>query len=397
MRKSLFTIITGTLLIFGCDVISTDISISYPFDKDKPEEYAISIDDAMTNLDNAITSQTETLVNLKVDKSMYPEGANVTVNTTLSLDNILLFLGGKDATVGISVTVTHSSLPQPLTETQNITFSICDFVKYKTQGVSTTFDFAGVHMEIMNLDTYCPNKVGTAPYLFITHRTTPKPIALSENKQLKSYKSYLNKIQSATLDDLKLTITEPLAGITFGEDTGDGSTNLSMSASLFAQPVDCETNADGSYKQDANGDPICTGIDFSEERNPADFYVDIPKWTATTTYAIDALVEYEGNVYRSLLAGNNNNKPGETPTAWESDVHPYWIGDFANSALTEGGVLKLVYTYDGKSILQKSIKNLDFQIGIKSWYKIKPGSTRPSGILKASVSATFFFSVVPLR
>lgn len=360
MRNLSVAALVGMFFFFGCDVINLDISVSYPFNKDKPEEYTISIDEAMTMLNDAIMAQTETLVGLKVDTSGFPAGSEITVNTTLSLDDLLAFLGGVDATVKISVTATHASLPQPVTETQNLVFSICDFVKYKKQGVSTTFDFADVHMEIMNLETYCPGKTGEQPYLFVTHRTIPKPIALSENKELKSYKSLLSKIRSATLDDLKLTITEKPAGLSFGNDTGQtATTQLSMSAALFTQPVECETNTDGSYKKDANGDPICSGIDFTEERNPADFYAGV----------------------KDPVTG----------------IDPYWIGEFGNNNIDEGDSLKLTYTYDGMSILQDAIKNLDFQIGIKSWYKIKPGPTRPSGTFKASVSATFFFSVEPLR
>ncbi|HOW52344.1 MAG TPA: hypothetical protein PLV42_09920 [bacterium] len=351
MRKSLFAVLIGMLLSLGCDVISTDISVSYPFDENKPEEYAISIDEAMNNLNTAVTAQTRTLVGLKVDTSAFPAGADITVNTTLSLDNLIAFLGGQDSVVKISVTATHASLPQPVIEEQSITFSICDFVTFKSQGVSTEFSFADVHMEILGLDTYCPAKTGAVPYIFITHRNVPKPIALSENKQMKEYKSLLNKIRSATLDQLKLTITQPLNGVTFGEDAASGDSKISMSAALFAQPVkDCTGTEDAM---------TCTGVDFTEEQKPADFY-----------------------------AGLKDPFTG---------IDPYWIGNFGNSQLTAGGVLDLVYTYDGKNILQEAIKNLDFQIGIKSWYKITPGSTKPSGVLKATVSATFFFSVEPLR
>ncbi len=361
MSRSLFAMLAGAFLLLGCDVINLDISVSYPFDKEKVEEYEISLDDAMTMLNDAITAQTKTLVGLKVDTSGFPAGSSVTVNTTLSLDNLLAFLGGTDSTVTISVTATHPSLPQPLTETQNITFSVCDFVTYKDQGVETEFEFADVHMEIKNLDTYCPGKKGEQPYMFVTHRTVPKPIALSENKELKDYKSYLKKIRSATLDDLRLTITEKPAGLTFGGDPAQSAeTQLSMSASLFVQPVkDCTGSAETL---------ACTGTDFSEERVPTDFY------------------DSEKN--RDPVTG----------------VDPFWIGTFGTVApgdaaadSAEGDVLKLNYTYDGNNILQDAIKNLDFQLGIKSWYKIKPGPTRPAGTFKASVAATFFFSVEPLR
>ncbi|HSA34000.1 MAG TPA: hypothetical protein P5077_09775 [bacterium] len=345
---------TAGLFLLACDAISTDISVSYPFDEDKPEEYAISVTEAMNNLNGAITDQTQRLVGLKADTSAFPPGSDISVDTTLSLDDMLKLIAGETVTLTVTVTATLNNNSQ--TDTQTLLFSICDFVTYKAQGVKTEFTFSDpdaedVHMGIMNLDTYCPGKTGEKPYLLITHKTTPKPIALSENQDLKDYKALLNKIKSATLDELKLTITQPLTGVSFGDSGAAGDTKISMSASLFSQRVkDCSGTGDAMR---------CTGIDFSEEKKPADFYDDAAKGPDGT--------------------------------------NPYWIGDFGNSAMTKDSELNLIYTYNGMKILQDSIKNLDFQIGIKSWYKITPGATRPAGVLKATVSATFFFSIEPLR
>ncbi len=356
------------LLLIGCDVISTDISVHYPFDKDKPEEYTISIKQAMDNLHTAITQQTKTLVRLKADTSSFPAGSSISVDTALSLDNMLKLIAGETVTITTTVTATFNEKTQ--TEQQNLTFSICDFVKYKTQGVTTEFEFADVHMEIRALDTYCVDtdkddvfdpfdpsfseaekEALEKPYLYITHRTTPKAIQLSTNKKLEKYKSLLNKIRSATLDELRLTISEKPEGLSFSESSDPNDTSFTMGASFFVQPVkDCTGDAENL---------VCVGTDFSEERKSADFYAD----------TVDP----------------------------ETGVNPYWVGTFGNDDLAEGDTLKLIYTYDGNNILQKAIKNLDFQIGIKSWYKIRPGSQRPSGTFKASVEATFFFSVEPLR
>jgi len=363
-------ILAALTALIGCDVISTDISVHYPFDKDKPEEYSISIDQAMNNLNTAINQQTDTLVTLKADTSAFPAGSEISVDTTLSLDNMLKLIAGEMVTITTTVIATFNGNTQ--TEQQHLTFSICDFVKYKTQGVTTEFEFADVHMEIRALDTYCvdTDKDGVfdpfdpslsaaekdawqqkRPYLYITHRTTPKAIQLSNNKKLAKYKSLLNKIRSATLDELRLTISEKPEGLSFSENADPEDTSFTMSASFFVQPVkDCTGAADNL---------VCTGTDFSEDRNPADFYAD----------TVDP----------------------------ETGINPYWVGTFGNDEVAEGDTLKLIYTYDGNNILQKAIKNLDFQIGIKSWYKIKPGSQRPGGTFKASVEATFFFSVEPLR
>ncbi len=360
-------ILTACSLLVGCDVISTDISVHYPFDKDKPEEYSISIDEAMENLNTAINQQTEKLVTLKTDTSSFPAGSEISVDTALSLDNMLKLIAGETVSLTVMVTAFYQGTTQ--TEQQNLSFSICDFVRYKTQGVTTEFEFSDVHMVIRALDTYCVDsdkdgiydpfdpsisaeikKTLEKPYLYVTHRTTPKAIQLSSNKNLSKYKSLLNKIRSGTLDELRLTVSEKPAGLSFSESAAT-ETSFVMSAAFFVQPVkDCTDDTENL---------VCVGTDFSEERNPVDFYADI--------------------------------------TDPETGVNPYWIGTFGNADVDEGDTLKLIYTYDGNNILQKAIKNLDFQIGIKSWYKIKPGAQRPSGIFKASVEATFFFSVEPLR
>jgi len=348
MRYSAAVLVV-TVFVLGCDAVSTDISVRYPFDKDKPEEYVISINQAMDNLNTAINQQTDTLVKLKADTSAFPAGSEITVDTTLSLDDMLKLIVGEMVTLSVAVTAVFDG--DSWTQQQNLTFSICDFVTYKDQGVTTVFQFADVHMEIMNLDTYCPAQTGEKPYLYITHRTTPKAVQLSNNKKLEKYKGFLDKIHSATLDDLRLTITEKPTGLSFDDAAAAGETSFTMSAALFVQPVkDCTGTGDSL---------TCVGTDFTEERNPADFYAGI--------------------------------KDPETGS------DPYWIGTFGNENVGEGDILKLIYTYDGNNILQKAIKNLDFQIGIKSWYKIKPGVQRPGGIFKASVEATFFFSVEPLR
>jgi len=358
----------GALLFIGCDIISTDISVSYPFDKDKPEEYSISITEAMTMLNDAITAQTDTLVKLKADTSAFPAGSSISVGTTISLDNMLKLIAGDTVTLSVAVTGTYNGNSQ--TQQQSLTFSICDFVKYKTQGVTTEFEFSDIHMEIRSLEAYCVDtdtdgvydpfdpSISAAdkaalerPYLYVTHRTLPKAIQLSTNKKLADYKGLLKKIRSATLDDLKLVITEKPAGLSFSDVVAAGDTSITMSAALFVQPVkDCTGSEDNL---------VCVGTDFTEEQAPADFYAGV-----------------------------------KDP---ETGLDPYWIGTFGNDDIGEGDSLELIYTYDGNNILQKAIKNLDFQIGIKSWYTIRPGSQRPNGTFTASVSATFFFSVEPLR
>ena len=45
-------------------------------------------------------------------------------------------------------------------------------------------------------------------------------------------------------------------------------------------------------------------------------YPQWPTWSATVTYALGALVQYEGVVYESVIAGNLGNIPSATSTVW---------------------------------------------------------------------------------
>lgn len=50
-----------------------------------------------------------------------------------------------------------------------------------------------------------------------------------------------------------------------------------------------------------------------------------PPWVATQTYALDALVTYNGNIYESLISSNTNNEPDINPTDWQlQSTLPAW-------------------------------------------------------------------------
>ncbi|HNW16457.1 MAG TPA: hypothetical protein PKM15_07120, partial [bacterium] len=131
------------------------------------------------------------------------------------------------------------------------------------------------------------------------------------------------------------------------------NTSFVLEAELFAQPVS-SFKADGT-KCDSSSDEGCVskGVDF------------------------------EGNIENYF---SDDDKIKER----------YLVGVFGTSTFGDSEKLELLYTYEGKDILQKSIKHLDFQIGAKSFYLFFPGAQRPTGKLTADIKAKLLFNVEPL-
>ena len=184
-------------------------------------------------------------------------------------------------------------------------------------------------------------------YLALMHENTSITILLAEQEELKDYKQYMDKIYSATLNELSFTVTET-------PTTTDQSTSrFSIEAELFSQPI-------GSFKTDGT---VCDSFDE------------------------------KGCTIQGV------NEEGELENYFEdkSEIREkYLIGMFGAETVNIGDKLDLEYTYDGKDILQTSIKKLNFQIGAKSIYKFFPQSGRPKGVLDADLKAELFFNVEPL-
>ncbi|HQI04844.1 MAG TPA: hypothetical protein PL195_06250, partial [bacterium] len=248
---------------------------------------------------------------------------------------------------------------------ETITVSICDFFD-GVQTVDPEFNDEGVRLTIVNVIKFCKmdekekkeqidhcklNDLTTderksCTHVMVRHENTSISIMLAEVEELKDYKKFLDKIYSATLNDITFTILEK-------PDVPVENTSFVLEAELFAQPVS-SFKADGT-KCDSSSDEGCVskGVDF------------------------------EGNIENYF---SDDDKIKER----------YLVGVFGTSTFGDSEKLELLYTYEGKDILQKSIKHLDFQIGAKSFYLFFPGAQRPTGKLTADIKAKLLFNVEPL-
>lgn len=345
MKNSIF--ILAALLVMSCTV---DLTVKYPFDAKNSTQYTVDIDSGMDQLNAAIQSQTKGVVSGKVASSgQIPAefGNSYTIQTQLTLDNMFQFLSGNE--VSLTIAVTGHTPAGDINKNTNIVFSICDFKDLTGQPL--TFTQPGVVMEIKNYNEFCgANGVkqdkSKRPNLYIVQENEPMQIKLSEEKDLKDYTKYMNKIYAATINKLSLVINTVPDGFAFGECTKTTETCVTINAELFAQAI----QKDGT--KNADGTDHFAGID-------------------------------EDSNYDNYFDSTKRDK--------------YWIGIFGTQNFKSGGSLDLEYTYDGREILQKAIKKLDFQIGIKSYYTIVPGANRPRGKFISEVSGEFFFSVAPLN
>lgn len=376
------TVLLALSMISCSEFLLIPITVEYPFSDDQvtsPSKYTLEIENGLTMIDTVLSSQTQDVTDevarpvkdrIELDISTR-FGSDATtefaiVYPVLNIDDFLELITGATVakTIVFNATITvPGQEPQLDTFSESITFSICDFT---TRNI---FAEGSTKMIIENLDTYCSlseadkternsycnDKVRTNSemsteciHLSLMHENSSITILLAEQEELKDYKKYMNKIYSATLNELSFTVTET-------PTTEDRNTfRLSIAAELFSQPV-------GSFKADG------TECDSFDE-------------TGCATQGV--------------------NKEGELENYFEEDPEireKYLIGMFGTESVNIGDKLYLEYTYDGKDILQTSIKKLNFQIGAKSIYKFFPQTGRPKGVLDADLKAELFFNVEPLN
>jgi len=366
--------LTAFLILSSCsEFLLIPITVDYPFDKDSPSspsEYEIDIDEGLGLLKGLMAKDVSKTILENQLKSQYP-GADVTVSVTsseMSLDNILELITGVTVSrkIDYTATIKQDGLPD-ITKNgeETITVSICDFFD-GVQTVDPEFNDEGVRLTIVNVIKFCKmdekekkeqidhcklNDLTTderksCTHVMVRHENTSISIMLAEVEELKDYKKFLDKIYSATLNDITFTILEK-------PDVPVENTSFVLEAELFAQPVS-SFKADGT-KCDSFSDEGCVskGVDF------------------------------EGNIENYF---SDDDKIKER----------YLVGVFGTSTFGDSEKLELLYTYEGKDILQKSIKHLDFQIGAKSFYLFFPGAQRPTGKLTADIKAKLLFNVEPL-
>ena len=184
---------------------------------------------------------------------------------------------------------------------------------------------------------------------------------MAEQKDLKKYKKYLNKIYSATLNDLTFTIKNPLS-------INPGQQSFKLKADLYAQPID-PFKPNGEPCKDGDDLKICIYKGVDENGEPEDYF--------TATIKDDS----------------------STDESEEKTKEKYLIGTFKteDDTYSSDQIMNLHYTYEGKDILQHAIKHLDFQLGIKSYYIFYPQAMKPEGTLEASIKAKLLFNVEPLN
>jgi hypothetical protein len=366
--------LTAFLILSSCsEFLLIPITVDYPFDKDSPSspsEYEIDIDEGLGLLKGLMAKDVSKTILENQLKSQYP-GADVTVSVTsseMSLDNILELITGVTVSrkIDYTATIKQDGLPDITKDgEETITVSICDFFD-GVQTVDPEFNDEGVRLTIVNVIKFCKmtekekkeqidhcklNDLTTderksCTHVMVRHENTSISIMLAEVEELKDYKKFLDKIYSATLNDITFTILEK-------PDVPVENTSFVLEAELFAQPVS-SFKADGT-KCDSSSDEGCVskGVDF------------------------------EGNIENYF---SDDDKIKER----------YLVGVFGTSTFGDSEKLELLYTYEGKDILQKSIKHLDFQIGAKSFYLFFPGAQRPTGKLTADIKAKLLFNVEPL-
>ncbi|HPV21964.1 MAG TPA: hypothetical protein PLD55_11255 [bacterium] len=366
--------LTAFLILSSCsEFLLIPITVDYPFDKDSPSspsEYEIDIDEGLGLLKGLMAKDVSKTILENQLKSQYP-GADVTVSVTsseMSLDNILELITGVTVSrkIDYTATIKQDGLPDITKDgEETITVSICDFFD-GVQTVDPEFNDEGVRLTIVNVINFCKmdekekkeqidhcklNDLTTderksCTHVMVRHENTSISIMLAEVEELKDYKKFLDKIYSATLNDITFTILEK-------PDVPVENTSFVLEAELFAQPVS-SFKADGT-KCDSSSDEGCVskGVDF------------------------------EGNIENYF---SDDDKIKER----------YLVGVFGTSTFGDSEKLELLYTYEGKDILQKSIKHLDFQIGAKSFYLFFPGAQRPTGKLTADIKAKLLFNVEPL-
>lgn len=380
--KVIATILMALAMISCSEFLLIPITVEYPFSDDQttsPSKYTLEIENGLTMIDNVLKTQTQGVtdevakpVKTQIEQEIADQfGSNATTEfavtyPTLTVDDFLELITGATVTKTIVFNATIAVPGQPSqqdTFSESITFSICDFAQ------DNTFEDSGTKMVIENINTYCNlNDAGRTEkntfcnkaertneemsneciYLALMHENSSITILLAEQEELKDYKQYLSKIYSATLNELSFTITDT-------PETEDKNTfRFSIAAELFSQPV-APFKADGS-KCETFDEAGCTAQGVNVDGELENYFEDKPEIR-----------------------------------------EKYMIGMFGTESINLGDQLDLTYTYDGKDILQTSIKKLNFQIGAKSVYKFFPQSGRPKGVLDADLKAELYFNVEPLN
>ncbi len=386
--KSKSLLIFGSILIaalIACsEMFLISVTVSYPFDENNqeasPSQYEIDINDGLNLVDATLTRQTvDVTQNVagpakneieNIVKSEFGDNTEVEFNIEnprFKTDDFIDLIAGKsiEKTVVIETVIKPAGLPEVNRNYEEIlAFSICDFDQ------NNIFEDAKIRMDIKNINSFCKKSeeqreidlkyclakerteqelTEACVFLKVRHENDAINIALSEVDDLKDYTRFINKIYSATLNDLTFTVLE---SPDFKND--QVSSQFILHAELFAQPT-ARFLPDGSECSDKEN-PECLSYGINDEGKIENYFSDDPEIK-----------------------------------------EQYLVGFFGADSFEKESSIELLYTYHGKNILQKAIKNLDFQIGAKSYYIFFPQAGRPEGKLSMDIKAKLFFTVEPLN
>jgi len=359
-----------TLLTSCSEFMLIPISVDYPFEENNdasPSTYKINITEGLSGVEKIFNSEV-LLVTNTLFKELNIPGAEVEEFPRFVTEDILDLVAGKVVRKEIGYKV-------PMVEElqhETMKFSICDF---EASDFNDKDETSNTYMAIANISSFCAlseaereseiercktNADETCLHLAVHQENESMKIKMAEQKDLKKYKKYLNKIYSATLNELTFTIKNPL-------NQTMGNNAFRMRAELYAQSIDpFRQNGEPCGDGDELKSCVYKGVD--ENGNPEDYF------TATI-----------------------NDESATDGTV--SEKKKYLIGVFETDDNTYSAdqIMHLVYTYEGKDTLQHAIKHLDFQLGIKSYYVFYPQAAKPEGTMEASIKAKLLFNVEPLN
>ena len=362
-------------LVTSCsEFMLIPISIDYPFDENEnsdasPSTYKIEISEGLKGVETIFNKEVLTVTNNLFREFDIP-GAEITEYPQFMTDDVLKLISGETVIKEFSYRIPNIEDLQK----EEMKFSICDF---EASDFTDKDEASGAFMVLENISGFCALSESersseiercrtksdeTCLFLRVVQENRPMQIKMAEQKDLKKYKKYLNKIYSATLNELSFTIKNPPNNVA-------GNNAFRFKAELYAQAMDPFREDGVTPCVDGDNLKICKYIGVDENGKPEDYF------TAT-------------------VADNSSTEESEGKTK-----EKYLIGVFEtdNDAYSSEQIMNLIYTYEGKDILQHAIKHLDFQLGIKSYYIFYPQAIKPEGTLEASIKAKLLFNVEPLN
>ena len=370
--SALFSALLFVALLTSCsEFMLIPISIDYPFEENNeasPSSYKINISEGLNSVEKIFNNEVMLVTNNLFKELNIPD-AQIMNYPEFVTDDILDLVSGKTVEKEIDFRV-------PMVEDlqqETLKFSICDFEESNFENKD---EATNAYMTIANISAFCAlseaarnaeiercqiNADDTCLHLEVRQENESMKIKMAEQKDLKKYKKYLNKIYSATLNELTFTIKNP-------PNIAAGNNAFRMKAELYAQKIDPFRADEVTPCKDSDDLKQCIYKGVDENGNPENFF----SATVNDDSATDGTV---------------------------SEKKKYLIGVFETDDDTYSSeqVMNLIYTYEGKDILQHAIKHLDFQLGIKSYYVFYPQAMKPEGTLEASIKAKLLFNVEPLN